>query len=67
MHNEALKSSLLCGKKRRVLLRHTNACVVEVGTDESEEEKPEDVGAQRHGVCTKNEMLIDENLYRRVL
>lgn len=36
MDHEILKSSLLCGKKRRRLMRHTQPCVVDVGTSDGE-------------------------------
>jgi hypothetical protein len=69
MHNETLKSSLLCDKKRRRLLKHTKAYTVDLNTDSDNHqiyEKPK-VAELGHGFCLKNEQLISENIFKRIM
>lgn len=72
-HNEALKSSILCDKRRRDLIKHSKACTVDVNTDSDQGDKLESQVTRdsridaKHGYCRSNELLITENIFRRVL
>lgn len=70
-HNEALKSSILCDKRRRRLIKHTKACIVDIETDsepaELSEAELKDSLEVKHGYCRSNEQLISENIFRRIL
>lgn len=74
-HNEALKSSVMCDKKRRTILKHTKQCVVDINTDSDPAEfsryhalyGSENNCNEKHGFCLKEDTLVTENIFQRVL
>jgi hypothetical protein len=70
MHNMALKTSILCGKERRQLIKRTPPYVLDIEAEEKVNEKQDYVlgfSNLKHGVCHDNERLIDTNIESRIV
>jgi hypothetical protein len=66
-HDIALKSSFLCSKNRRTLIKHTKRCVIGGPDEEEKKSISHKLGGFEHGLWQENESLITQNLTQRVL
>ena len=76
MHSLALKSSILCNKDRRNMIKNTQACILNMDTDSENDVKMNHVLSSnsmtsqknvQHGFCVDNEDLITKNIEQRIL
>ena len=69
-HHQSLKSSVLCNKERRTLLKHARKNLINFDTDSDPEishHSDENNHEVLHGACRNNEDLITENIKHTIV